>query len=78
VLDNNLQEVYISKQGEPIMFETDKSKIKAIVVISEATNSVIIHFDGFQDTLEAHDFSDYMIEQLGIKPLQYTMNKTIH
>ena len=60
------------------MFETDKTKIKAIVVISEATNSVIIHFDGFEDTLEAHDFSDYMIEQLGIKPLQYTMNKTIH
>ena len=60
------------------MFETDKSKIKAIVVISEATNSVIIHFDGFQYTLEAHDFSDFMIEQLGIKPLQYTMNKTIH
>ena len=68
----------MSKQGEPIMFKTDKPKIHALVVISESTNSVIIHFDGFNDLDEAHDFSDYMIEELGINPLQYTLNRTIH
>ena len=35
-------------------------------------------FDGFNDLNEAHDFSDYMIEELGINPLQYTLNRTIH
>tara|TARA_R100000231_G_scaffold30136_1_gene26628 strand:+ start:384 stop:596 length:213 start_codon:yes stop_codon:yes gene_type:complete len=70
--------VYISKQGELIMFKNEKPKINALVVISELTNSVIIHFDGFNDLNEAHDFSNYMIEELGINPLQYTLNKTIH
>ena len=60
------------------MFKNEKPKINALVVISELTNSVIIHFDGFNNLNEAHDFSDYMIEELGINPLQYTLNKTIH
>mgnify|MGYP003118415077 FL=1 len=60
------------------MFKNEKPKINALVVISELTNSVIIHFDGFNDLNEAHDFSNYMIEELGINPLQYTLNKTIH
>ena len=60
------------------MFKNEKPKINALVVISELTNSVIIHFDGFNDLNEAHDFSNYMIEELAINPLQYTLNKTIH
>ena len=60
------------------MFKNEKPKINALVVISELTNSFIIHFDGFNDLNEAHDFSNYMIEELGINPLQYTLNKTIH
>ena len=42
------------------------------------TNSVIIHFDGFDDLDDATDFSNYMIDELGIRPFQYTLNKTIH
>ena len=55
-----------------------KNKIKALVLISEMTNSVIIHFDGFDDLDDATDFSNYMIDELGIRPFQYTLNKTIH
>ena len=55
-----------------------KTKIKALVLISEMTNSVIIHFDGFDDLDDATDFCNYMIDELGIIPFHYTLNKTIH
>ena len=60
------------------MFEKIKSRIKAIVVVSEYNNSVIVHFDGFEDYEDAKDFSEYMTDQLGIKPLNIPPNTTIH
>ena len=60
------------------MFEKAKSKINALVVISEYNNSVIIHFDGFEDYDDAKEFSKYMTEQLGIDPLHIPSNRTIH
>ena len=60
------------------MFETDKSKIKAIVVISEATNSVSVHFEGFEDYEDAKDFSRYIGKELNIENLPFTENDTIH
>ena len=55
-----------------------KNRINAIVVISENTNSVMIHFEGFEDYLEAKDFSEYMVEELGINTNDYNLSKTIH
>ena len=60
------------------MFEKIKSRIKALVVVSEYNNSVIVHFDGFQDYEDAKDFSQYMTEQLGIEFLNVPPNETIH
>tara|TARA_A100001201_G_scaffold116231_1_gene99883 strand:+ start:368 stop:550 length:183 start_codon:yes stop_codon:yes gene_type:complete len=60
------------------MFEKAKSRINALVVISEYNNSVIIHFDGFEDYDDAKQFSQYMTEQLGIDPLHIPSNRTIH
>jgi len=60
------------------MFEKVKSRIKALVVVSEYNNSVIVHFDGFEDYDDAKDFSQYMTEQLGIDLLNVPPNETIH
>jgi len=60
------------------MFEKVKSRINALIVITEHTNSVIIHFDGFEDYNDAKQFSEYMTEQLGITSLLIPSNKTIH
>lgn len=55
-----------------------KNRINAVVVISENTNSVMIHFEGFEDFYEAKDFSEYMVEELGINTDYYNLSKTIH
>ena len=55
-----------------------KTQVKAFVVISENTKSVLIHFDGFEDYDDAKEFSQYMTEQLGIDPLHIPSNRTIH
>lgn len=60
------------------MSDNYKNRINAIVVISESTNSVMIHFEGFEDYLEAKDFSEYMVEELGINTDYYNFSKTIH
>ena len=49
-----------------------------IVVVSEYNNSVIVHFGGFEDYEDAKDFSEYMTDQLGIKPLNIPPDTTIH
>ena len=60
------------------MSDNYKNRINAIVVISESTNSVMIHFEGFEDYLEAKDFSEYMVEELGIITNDCNLSKTIH
>ena len=55
-----------------------KNRINAIVVISENTNSVMIHFEGFEDFYEAKDFSEYMVDELGINTDYYNLSRTIH
>jgi len=68
--------IYINK--ETPMSKDYKNRINAIVVISENTNSVMIHFEGFEDFYEAKDFSEYMVEELGINTDYYNLSKTIH
>ena len=44
------------------MFDDNKPKIYAIVLISEHNNSVSVHFEGFTDLQDAEDFSYYIME----------------
>ena len=55
-----------------------KKPVKAFVVISENTKSVLIHFDGFEDFNDAKEFSDFMVEQLGIEKIDLPINRTLH
>tara|TARA_R100000353_G_scaffold172544_1_gene137848 strand:- start:187 stop:366 length:180 start_codon:yes stop_codon:yes gene_type:complete len=55
-----------------------KTPVKAFVVISENTKSVLIHFDGFEDFNDAKEFSDFMVEQLGIEKIDLPINRTLH
>ena len=56
----------------------NKNKINALVVVSESTESVIIHFNGFDNLHHAKHFSDFMLDELGINQLNYPENTTIH
>jgi len=60
------------------MSDEYKNRINAIVVISESSNSVSIHFEGFEDYYEAKDFSEYMVDELGINTDYYNLSRTIH
>ena len=56
----------------------EKPKIYAVILISEATNSVSVHFEGFEDYEDAKDFSKYIGKELNIENLPFTANDTIH
>lgn len=56
----------------------DKPKIYAIILVSEATNSVSVHFEGFSDYEDAKDFSRYIGKELNIENLPFPDNTTIH
>ena len=60
------------------MSDEYKNRIHAIVIISESSNSVNIHFEGFEDYYEAKDFSEYMVDELGINTDYYNLSRTIH
>ena len=51
------------------MFDDNKPKIYAIVLVSEHNNSVSVHFEGFTDLQDAKDFSYYMREELNIEEI---------
>jgi hypothetical protein len=56
----------------------NNNKINALVVVSETNNSVVIHFDGFDDLTHAKYFSEFMLDELGINSLKFDENRTIH
>ena len=60
------------------MSDEYKNRINAIVIISESSNSVSIHFEGFEDYYEAKDFSEYMVDELGINTDYYNLARTIN
>ena len=61
-----------------------KKHISAIILVSEKHQTVSIHFSGFQNYEQAHDFSRFMVDELGIEtftpfdPLQIPPNTTFH
>ena len=50
----------------------------AVVYVMENTNSVLIHFGGFEDLLEAKTFSSHIMDELGIERLFVPRGVTIH
>ena len=50
----------------------------AVVYVMENTNSVLIHFGGFEDILEAKTFSTHIMDELGIERLFVPKGVTIH
>ena len=62
------------------MFEFDDKKLgyTAIVYVMESTNSVIVHFDGFNNLKECNIFSHQIMDDLGIETLFSSQNQTLH
>ena len=50
----------------------------AVVYVMENNNSVLIHFGGFEDILEAKTFSSHIMDELGIERLFVPRGVTIH
>ena len=62
------------------MYEFGDKKLgyTAIVYVMESTNSVIVHFDGFNNLKECNKFSYQIMDDLGIKPLFKPQDITLH
>ena len=56
----------------------EKPKIYAVILVSEMTNTVSVHFEGFSDYEDAKDFSKYIGRELNIENLPFPDNTTIH
>lgn len=56
----------------------EKPKIYAVILVSEMTNTVSVHFEGFSDYEDAKDFSRYIGKELNIENLPFPDNTTIH
>ena len=56
----------------------EKPKIYAVILVSEMTNTVSVHFEGFSDYEDAKDFSRYIGKELKIENLPFAENDTIH
>mgnify|MGYP001190659960 CR=1 FL=1 len=61
-----------------IDFEDELKGYSAIIYVMENSKSVVVHFGGFDDILEARNFSKYLMHDLGIENLFVPENKTIH
>ena len=61
-----------------IDFRDNKKGYSAIIYVLESNNSVLVHFDGFTDILEANMFSTHLMNDLGIEQLNIPVGETIH
>ena len=61
-----------------IEFEDKQNGYPAVVYVMENNNSVLIHFGGFQDLLEAKKFSTHIMDELVIERLFVPRGVTIH
>jgi hypothetical protein len=53
-------------------------KYKAVVMVDEVTNSVIVMFNGFQDTEDAWCFSEHITDELELDKIFLDKNITVH
>ena len=61
-----------------IDFRDNKKGSSAIIYVLESNNSVLVHFDGFTDLVEAKMFSNHLMDDLGIEQLNIPVGETIH
>ena len=59
-------------------FDDKQNGYPAVVYVMENNNSVLIHFGGFEDLLEAKTFSHHIMNDLGIERLFVPRGVTIH
>ena len=50
-------------------YEDGKKGYSAVIYIMESTNSVVVHFGGFNDLTECKYFSNHIMDDLGIEQL---------
>jgi hypothetical protein len=61
-----------------IKFDDNQNGYPAVVYVMENNNSVLIHFAGFEDLIEAKTFSHHIMNELGIERLFVPRGVTIH
>jgi|TARA_R100001143_G_scaffold48888_1_gene43704 hypothetical protein len=59
-------------------FNDKQDGYPAVVYVMENNNSVLIHFAGFEDLVEAKTFSSHIMNELGIERLFVPKGVTIH
>jgi hypothetical protein len=55
-----------------------KEKYKALVMVDELTNSVIVMFNGFEDYEDAWCFSQHITNELELDKIQLDKRMTVH
>jgi len=61
-----------------IKFDDNQNGYPTVVYVMENNNSVLIHFAGFEDLIEAKTFSHHIMNELGIERLFVPKGVTIH
>ena len=50
----------------------------AIIYVMESSNSVVVHFGGFNNITEGKKFSHHLLDDLGIESLLVPKGVTVH
>ena len=50
----------------------------AIIYVMESSNSVVVHFGGFNDLLECQQVSHHLMDDVGIDSLMIPKGVTVH
>tara|TARA_B100001250_G_C19631746_1_gene714059 strand:- start:72 stop:260 length:189 start_codon:yes stop_codon:yes gene_type:complete len=50
----------------------------AIIYVMESSNSVVVHFGGFNNITECQKFSHHLMDDLGIESLLVPKGVTVH
>ena len=59
-------------------FEDNKKGYSAIIYVMESSNSVVVHFGGFDNITECKKFSHHLMDDLGIESLMIPRGVTVH
>ncbi len=55
-----------------------KKGYSPIIYVMESSNSVVVHFGGFDDITECKKFSHHLMDDLGIESLLVPRGVTVH
>ena len=59
-------------------FKDNEQGYSAVIYIIESSNSVVLHFGGFEDMSECKHFSTKIMNDLGIESLYVPKGETLH